>query len=72
MKKHTNNNIKVSAESMEGVTGHDKICKLWHNHFKGLLNSSSGFSKKEQVIHAIENLNNNQLSDSESSSFFLQ
>ena len=27
------------AESVEGVSGHEDICKLWRDHFQGILNS---------------------------------
>ena len=31
----------VLATTVDGVTGEDNICKMWHDHYSNLLNSNS-------------------------------
>jgi hypothetical protein len=54
VKKHTNKSVPINADSIGGVTGTANVCNLWHNHFKGLLNSSTDVSNKECVLDKIK------------------
>jgi len=42
----SNKHASINAETVEGITGREKICEMWFNHFKGLLNSCNDFTKK--------------------------
>ena len=32
----SNKHASINAETVEGITGREKICEMWFNHFKGL------------------------------------
>jgi hypothetical protein len=57
IKTINNSSSKLGPEdvqSINGVLGASNICNMWQDHFKGLLTSCQDFSKKEQVLNAIE------------------
>ena len=63
--KHMNHkDITVQATTIDGVTGSENICNMWHDHFKNLLNSSTDTGNKNRVLSelsGIENTTNEQL-----------
>ena len=50
--------IRVQANTVNGVTGSENICNMWHDHFKNLLNSSRDTSQKEYVCSALSGIDN--------------
>ena len=44
------------ASRVDGVTGEDNVCKMWHDHYSNLLNSNSNTTYKSYVESAIKSV----------------
>jgi hypothetical protein len=56
IKTLNNSHINPVASTISGVSGEDNICKLWHDHFKGILNSCTDFSRKESMCNRLKDV----------------
>lgn len=53
IRKECNNKSKVSANTINGVSGKENICEEWCKHYKDLLNTCTDFNLKEEVLSRI-------------------
>ena len=56
VKKVTRSNKSGLASTVGGACGPDSICDMWQKHYQDLLNSSSDFTKRKEVLDALSNL----------------
>jgi hypothetical protein len=50
----SNKKVKVCANTIDEITGNEKVCEFWHDYYKKLLNTCEDFSSKEHVLKGIE------------------
>lgn len=54
IRNQCNSKSKVSANTINGITGKENICDEWCKHYRGLLNTCNDFSLKDKVLSCFE------------------
>jgi hypothetical protein len=56
IKQIQGNSSPPSAATIDGVSGNEAVCEMWQEHYYKLLNSTKDYSKKNDVLCSLRNL----------------